>query len=127
MVLETPEVHASSRFDVGSPVFEVNTSGHAREGILLARGPSFRGGTIEGAHITDITPTVLHALGYRLPESMDGDVLDLFEPGTGPATRDPITYEYTDTGDTSTRGGIEGDEQKEDEVKNRLRELGYLE
>lgn len=127
MVLETPEVHASSRFDVDSPVFEVNTSGHAREGILLARGPSFRGGTIEGAHITDITPTVLHALGYRLPESMDGDVLDLFEPGTGPATRDPITYEYTDTGDTSTRGGIEGDEQKEDEVKNRLRELGYLE
>jgi predicted AlkP superfamily phosphohydrolase/phosphomutase len=126
MVIETPEVHASSRFDVDESLFEADTSGHAREGIVLARGPSFRTGTVEDATITDIAPTVLHALGYRLPEATTGDVLDVFADGTDPANREPECYEFV--GDEAlTAGGVTGDDQKEDEVKDRLRELGYLE
>ncbi|WP_132058338.1 alkaline phosphatase family protein [Halorussus amylolyticus] len=126
MVIETPEVHTSSRFDAEDLLFDVDTSGHAREGIFLARGPSFREGRIEGAHITDIAPTVLHALGYRLPASMTGDVLDVFAEGTGPAGRDPERYDFVG-GDATATGGVSGDDEKEDEVKGRLRELGYLE
>lgn len=126
MIIETPEVHASSRFDVDAPRFKVDTSGHAREGIFLARGPSFRDGTIEGAHITDIAPTVLHALGYRLPESMTGEVLDVFAEGAEPTERDPEFYGFVGA-DAVTAGGVSGDDEKEDEVKDRLRELGYLE
>jgi hypothetical protein len=109
-------------------LFEVDTSGHAREGIFFARGPSFRDGAIEGADITDIAPTVLHALGYRLPESMAGDVLDVFAPDSDPAAREPETYDFV--GEAAVTGdgdGVAGDDEKEGEVKDRLRELGYLE
>ena len=125
MIIETPEVHASSRFDVDAPLFDADTSGHAREGIFLARGPSFRNGTVEGAEITDVAPTVLHALGYRLPETMTGSVLDVFAPGTEPAERDPDRYEFVGE-DAVTRSGLRDDDERE-EIKGRLRELGYLE
>jgi predicted AlkP superfamily phosphohydrolase/phosphomutase len=125
MVIETPEVHVTSRFDVDDPILEVDTSGHAREGVFLARGPSFRTGELADAHITDIAPTVLHALGYDLPQAMTGDVLDVFDPDADAATRSPERYAFVG-GDAVTEAGVEGDEQ-EDEVKDRLRELGYLE
>ena len=126
MVIETPEVHASSRFDVDELTFKVDTSGHAREGIFLARGPSFRTGEIEGARITDIAPTILHALDYRLPASMTGDVLDVWAEGSNPSMRDPDYYDFVG-GDAIASGGVSGDGEKEGEVKDRLRELGYLE
>jgi hypothetical protein len=126
MVIETPEVHASSRFDSNEALFEVDTSGHAREGIFLARGPSFREGTIEGAALIDVAPTILHALGYRLPAAMDGSVLDVFSDGSGPAKNKPTYYEFV-ASEAVTGVGIDGDDEREDEVKDRLRELGYLE
>ena len=125
MILETPEVHVTSRFDVEEPVVDVDTSGHARNGVFYARGPSFRDGDIAGAAITDVAPTVLHALGYRPPETMTGDVLDVFAPDAEAAECEPETYAFVGA-DAVTEGGVEGDEQ-EDEVKDRLRELGYLE
>ncbi|MFC4438920.1 MULTISPECIES: alkaline phosphatase family protein [Natrialbaceae] len=125
MVIETPEVHASSRFDVEDAVFEIDTSGHAREGIFLARGPSFREGTVEGAALTDVAPTVLHASGYRVPASMSGDLLDVYAGGTDPAEREPEYYDFIGA-DAVTAGGV-SDDEKASEVKDRLRELGYLE
>lgn len=126
MIIETPEVHASSRFDAPDVLFEVDTSGHAREGIFFARGPSFRDGTIDGARLVDLAPTILHALGYRLPASMTGDVLPIFADGTDPAGHDPEYYDFVGN-DAVTGGGVTGDDEKEGEVKDRLRELGYLE
>lgn len=126
MIIETPEVHASSRFDVDDLLFEVDTSGHAREGIFLARGPSFRTGDIDGARITDIAPTALHAMGYRLPASMTGSVLDAFAAGSDPADRTPEYYDFVGD-EATTGGGLGDDERREAEVKDRLRELGYLE
>ncbi|QCJ48267.1 alkaline phosphatase family protein [Haloprofundus sp. MHR1] len=126
MVIETPEVHASSRFDVESPLFDASTSGHARNGIFFARGPSFRTGTVDGARITDIAPTVLHALGRALPNSIDGDVLDVFAAGSDAAQREPEYYDFA--GESAVNeGGVSGDDERETEVKSRLRELGYLE
>jgi predicted AlkP superfamily phosphohydrolase/phosphomutase len=125
MILETPEVHVTSRFDVDAPVVDVDTSGHARNGVFYARGPSFREGDVADAGITDVAPTVLHALGYRLPETMTGDVLDVFAPDAAAGERDPERYAFVGA-DAVTEGGVEGDEQAE-EVKDRLRELGYLE
>ncbi|WP_224449838.1 alkaline phosphatase family protein [Haloprofundus salilacus] len=126
MVIETPEVHASSRFDVDSPLFDVSTSGHARNGIFFARGPSFRTGTVEGAAITDIAPTVLHALGRTVPKSTDGDVLDVFALDIDAAERAPEYYDFVGKRAVS-EGGVAGDDERETEVKSRLRELGYLE
>ncbi|WP_339102611.1 alkaline phosphatase family protein [Haloterrigena salinisoli] len=126
LIIETPGIHASSRFDVDETLFEVDTSGHAREGIFLARGPSFRDGSIEDATLTDIAPTVLHTLGYRLPTSIASDVLDVFADSAEPAERDPEYYDFIGA-EAVTGGGVSGDDEREDEVKDRLRELGYLE
>jgi predicted AlkP superfamily phosphohydrolase/phosphomutase len=125
MLVETPKVDVTARFDVDNDLVPVDTSGHARNGVFLARGPSFRTGTLEDAHITDIAPTVLHALGYDLPHAMTGDVLDVFAPDADAANRSPEHYEFVGD-DAVTEAGVDGDEQ-EDEVKDRLRELGYLE
>jgi hypothetical protein len=127
MVIETPEVHASSRFDVNT-MFDVDTSGHAREGILFARGPVFRKNKVNiEANIIDIAPTVLHALGYKLPSSMSGRVLDIFQSGANPAEHDPETYDFVQRNKTPEVSNVSDSDEQEDEVKGRLRELGYLE
>jgi len=53
---------------------------HRPNGILLAHGPNFKdnGFEIKESGMTDIAPTVLHALGLPIPDDMDGRVLDLF-------------------------------------------------
>jgi arylsulfatase A-like enzyme len=78
---------------------------------------------IEGAHITDITPTLLHLLGEPIPADMDGKVLfEAFDGGIKatresrcesgePAMRDS-DYNYT--------------EEERRAVEGRLRDLGYM-
>ena len=49
----------------------------------MARGSPFKRATrLQGAHIMDLTPTLLHLMGVDLPDSLDGKVLeDALEPG----------------------------------------------
>lgn len=56
---------------------------HTPDGVLLAWGYGVREGTaIEGARVTDITPTILHAMGEAVASDMDGRVLgELFTKG----------------------------------------------
>lgn len=63
--------------------FSGQTGDHAPTGILMATGRNVaRGAKIGGAHIMDIAPTVLYALGQPVPADMDGRVLaDLFSAG----------------------------------------------
>jgi predicted AlkP superfamily phosphohydrolase/phosphomutase len=126
MIIETPHVHASSRLDVDAPTFEAETSGHARAGIFVGVGPSFREGTVEGASITDIAPTVLHAMGYRIPGSTTGRVLPVLSENADAAARDPEYYDFVGE-NAATGGGLDSDAEGEEEIKDRLRELGYLE
>jgi len=57
--------------------FFTGKSGHHREdGIFVAHGPAIRsGGSIEGARIIDLAPTILHLLDVPAPADMDGRVL----------------------------------------------------
>jgi hypothetical protein len=49
---------------------------HGDRGFLVAAGPSFRpGATLDGAHVVDIAPTLLHLMGREIPADMDGHVL----------------------------------------------------
>ena len=50
-------------------------------GILLARGKSLKTGSVTtGSTIMDITPTILHLMGCKIPKDMDGRVLtNIFE------------------------------------------------
>lgn len=53
---------------------------HETHGVLLAAGPHLRSGAeVEGASVLDLTPTLLHYLGFPVAKDMDGRVVeDLF-------------------------------------------------
>jgi len=85
-------------------------------GIFLASGPDFQhNGQLSEMSILDIAPTLLVAHGCDVPTDMRGEVLDVFEEGRTWGERDPI-----DLGDGV---GVRDD----DEVAERLQQLGYME
>jgi len=89
---------------------------HKPTGVFMASGPAFKDahGPTE-LSITDIAPTVLTAMGYPVPERMTGKApegLLVEEASTG-----KYDIEYAPTEDYT---------QDQDEVKERLSDLGYL-
>ena len=55
----------------------VMPANHAMNGILMARGKNIRKGkNIKGANIMDLAPTILYLKGNKIPEDMDGRVLE---------------------------------------------------
>jgi hypothetical protein len=74
-----------------TPVSEINTYMHRKEGFIGLHGDAFDG-VPEGADLVDIAPTVLHYLGEDIPEEMDGKVLDIFAEGSDPANREPERF-----------------------------------
>jgi predicted AlkP superfamily phosphohydrolase/phosphomutase len=61
------------------PVFTTPIAAHGvhrREGILFLAGPNVRAGVpLERATLADVAPTLLHLMGLKIPEDMDGEVL----------------------------------------------------
>jgi len=69
-----------------------------RSGLLVATGPSFGTGSVDGLSILDLAPTLLHLHDCAVPTDMDGAVRsDLFESGSEPASR-AVTRRRTETG-----------------------------
>ncbi|MDA2923057.1 alkaline phosphatase family protein [Acidobacteria bacterium AH-259-L09] len=97
---------------------------HAREGMLIAFGPSVQNGlTLGSASIMDITPTVLQMLGLPIPEAMDGNVLGFSHTR---ASEDPLR-EKIDIYTAPAEGEREVySEHEEQVVRDRLRNLGYI-
>lgn len=96
---------------------------HRTDGILLASGPSFKTGSIEGASVLDIAPTMLYLQKSPLPSVMDGSVLtDLFSV-TAIEERDVVK---TDDFGQSKVGGRQWNEEEEAELEKRLSDMGYL-
>ena len=94
---------------------------HRVEGILVANGPHVRqGGSIQ-ADIGDIAPTLLAAIGLRVPADMEGQVLvNLFH--AEPA----IEYEPPEAAERVEHEEVYTEEEKE-VLTRRLTDLGYLE
>jgi predicted AlkP superfamily phosphohydrolase/phosphomutase len=118
VVDQRPGVHVND--GMGGAVVQTEPDRWAAEntptGIFVASGPDFEGaGDLGEIDIQDIAPTILAAHGVDVPTDMDGGVLDVFveEPGVG--TQEPITHE---------EAGGPGDDE---EVTERLKQLGYME
>ncbi|NPV07585.1 MAG: hypothetical protein HPY83_06435 [Anaerolineae bacterium] len=93
------------------------------QGLFILAGEGIRAGhRLEGARIVDLAPTLLHLAGVAVPEDMDGQVLQgALEAGSAPAER-PVYRQPPLRG----RGAPETDEEYEEIVGSRLRDLGYL-
>lgn len=116
---------------LASPVLEKSswfsgTGTHRLEGLLMAKGGGIRENTaIFGARIYDLAPTILHSMGLPIPTDMNGRVLtELFSPEYLEGRK----IEYDDSVRESGRGDDAVYAQEEEElIKERLRDLGYIE
>jgi tetratricopeptide (TPR) repeat protein len=65
---------------------------HERDGIFIAAGPHIRrGAEVQDTSVLDITPTLLHYLGFAVARDMDGKVIEgIFEPEF--RNENPIRY-----------------------------------
>lgn len=95
---------------------------HTLPGIFMAVGPIIGRGTIAGAKIVDVAPTILYAMGLPVPRDMDGRVLeDIFcEEYRGSR---PIRYE--DRGGLLPEREVAYTDEETRSIEERLRGLGY--
>jgi len=109
------------RITPGAPV--------APDGILILAGPTIRPGVrLEGAHVLDVTPTVLHLQGLPVAADMPGRVLtEALDPEL--LSRLPVrtlpTFETTPWRDAGA--SVSGDEEIDRDLREKLRSLGYIE
>jgi tetratricopeptide (TPR) repeat protein len=102
---------------------------HETQGIFLAAGPNIReGAQVAGASVMDITPTLLHYLGFPIGQDMDGKVLDnVFLPEF--MESNPIryldTYELVDESAPAAKEEEYDGEELEANMKA-LEALGYV-
>ncbi len=107
--------------------YRVISGDHTLNGILLAWGKNVeRRPDIQGARLVDLTPTILYAMSLPVQADMDGqEILELFKDEF--VEKNPIQREQTggikpeeDTGDGYS-------EEEEEQMRERLRGLGYVE
>ncbi|HSE38204.1 MAG TPA: alkaline phosphatase family protein [Blastocatellia bacterium] len=104
-----------------------NSGDHRMHGIMLGRGTELqRGARFQGARIIDFAPTILHSFGVEVPPDMDGRVLtEIFTAEY--LAENPIRISQTlgpdyDAADKSPAMT----EEESEEIRARLRGLGYL-
>jgi len=104
--------------------FSMITGEHRRDGIFIARGPEIREGVaLETLSLMDICPTVLYGMGEAIPSSVDGrPVIEAFTPSFNEG-REVKWRSLDEEGKDETRYR----EEDEDTIRQRLRDLGYIE
>ena len=105
---------------------------HRPLGVFMARGPAIRKGVeIPELSILDIAPSLLYSLGLPVPEDLEGRAPEeVFEPEAirrRPVEMiEPIPTEKTKRPQKSSQTPGMGPEE-EQELADRLRQLGYIE
>jgi len=89
-------------------------------GVFICSGPGIKQNfRVENAHVYDITPTILHILGFPVAEDFDGKVLTDVLLGDEPVET-ILTYE---TGQRASHQVMQSD--IDESYKEKLRALGY--
>ncbi|MBI5091057.1 MAG: alkaline phosphatase family protein [Candidatus Hydrogenedentes bacterium] len=107
------------------PVYENVTlyGNHRMEGILIANGKGIRPGTVTGASLMDMAPTLLHLLGHPVPSDMDGKVLTALIESQG---LDSAPVQHVEAQEDSAEYNDGLSEAEEEEIRAKLMGLGYL-
>jgi predicted AlkP superfamily phosphohydrolase/phosphomutase len=96
---------------------------HLLNGVFIAHGPKIKPQRIYGARIIDIAPTLLYCSELPVPNSMDGRVLSGIFPKEILNTR-PIEYFNFESKKMGNNDLI--DEKENEQMKEKLRSLGYI-
>jgi predicted AlkP superfamily phosphohydrolase/phosphomutase len=97
---------------------------HRMDGLLMMRGKTLKQGTIiEGAHITDLAPSILYLLGLSIPDSMDGKVL---EKAFLERAFEEKRIQFVKESPSSSLSEEIYSHEEEEELKKQLKGLGYL-
>lgn len=96
---------------------------HSPTGLFVFNGPGLRRGQwLEGAHIQDLAPTLMHIMGLPVASWMDGRVLQgVFDPS---ALRPAVYAEYDVAERDPNSAGLS--EAEEEAIRAQLAGLGYL-
>jgi predicted AlkP superfamily phosphohydrolase/phosphomutase len=110
-----------SRGTISEPV-RTRSGGHTMRGIFLAHGKGIKPKyVVEDAKLTDVAPTILHALDVPVPHDMDGRVMsEIFEDGAGRAVQ------YQDAFVAEEQSLHVFTQEEQNVIEQRLRDLGYL-
>lgn len=97
---------------------------HRMHGVLIAQGSAIKSGNrAEAANIIDVAPTLLYLLGHDLPEDMDGRVLkEIISEDY--LNSNPVRFTAESQYDPS--GEVEFSPEENEEVIERLKNLGYI-
>lgn len=92
-------------------------------GVFLAWGEGVRQVTLEGIHMTDLTPTILALLDVPIPEDMDGRVIrEAFQEAFWQGKE--IRYCGVEESVARTDTGLS--QEEEEQIHRRLKGLGYV-
>lgn len=98
---------------------------HEQHGIFLVKGPGIRKKMeIKGARVIDIAPTVLYLMNEKIPEKMEGNLLE------AAVVKEHILNEpvqYTTDIIIQEKEEMNLSEEEEKEIAERLKNLGYIE
>jgi len=101
------------------------TGHHTMEGIVIMRGAGIPANArIEGANIIDIAPTTLALMSLPIPAEMDGKVL--FGKESRQGSKETSLAWRTGQGRQEMADENPYSEEDEEQVMERLRELGYV-
>jgi len=110
------------------PAFAISGT-HRMNGIFAASGPPLRRESrFEGMDLTDVAPTLLYLLGIDIPDYMDGQVQeDIFlEEFLGERNYNFVHRNIDAKGGGAGGENLEAEEGEGEEVRRRLKNLGYL-
>jgi len=121
--------HMSTEFGADAntltePPHNFQSSHHRMNGVLIVTGPHIKKGIIiKNAKIIDIAPTILHIMNVPIPSDMDGRVLkEIFDPKSDLAERE-VKYVKPSKKKAEMK---RVSKEEEEEIKERLKVLGYL-
>ncbi|MGQ3412233.1 alkaline phosphatase family protein [Natrinema sp. LN54] len=88
---------------------------HKLDGVFVAAGEGIdEDASLERAHLFDVAPTIMAAMGVPYSDRMDGSVVPVVDPV------DPISYPDYEEGADESRPATD------EEVTDRLADLGYM-
>jgi len=99
---------------------------HRMDGMISISGPGVVGGKLETSHIVDLAPTILYRLGYPVPVSMDGKVIQQAFTADYLAAHPIQSGPPVNVSTDENEDGGRFNQTEEDKVMNRLKDLGYL-